>query len=165
MTHVEDDPTVDAAEAPHVPRVSYHNRKRSSTGPRSGPPSISHTFLNKATLSSSNVSLKASLARDGFSAFPSSGSLGMADHQLGSSHMIRNNFFDAVGTVRMEAFIDEGEKAMPSGATETLTHRGRQGRKKDLSYWGFGGPIGHDLMKMQRGNELRWRGDDPFRGF
>lgn len=164
-TYVEDDSAVDAAEAPHVPRVSYHSRKRSSTGPRSGPPSISHTFMNKATLSSSNISLQASLTRDGFSAFPPYGNPGIADYHTGSSRMIRNNFFDAVGTVRMEAFIDEGESKVPSRTKETKVHRGRQGRKKDLSYWGVGGPIGPSLSKMQQGHESRWKGDDPFKGF
>ena len=165
MTYVEDGSAVDAAEAPHVPRVSYHSRKRSSTGPRSGPPSISHTFMNKATLSSSNISLHASLARDGFSPFPPCGNPGMADHYAGSPRMIRNNFFDAVGTVRMEAFIDEGESQVPLHTKETIVHRGRQGRKKDLSYWGVGGPIGPNMPKMQQGNESRWKGDDPFKGF
>lgn len=162
-TYDEDDVILDAAEAPHVPRMSSHQRKRSSTGPRSGPPSISHTFVNKATLSSSSVSLQASLSHDGFSAFQR-GNPRISEANTGSSHVIRNNFFDAVGTVRMEAFIDEGEKQAPQRGKEPKTHRARQGWKKDLSYWGVGGPISPDV-RLQQGNESRWKGDDPFKGF
>lgn len=162
-TYDEDDMILDAAEAPHVPRMSSHQRKRSSTGPRSGPPSISHMFVNKATMSSSNVSLQASLSHDGFPPFQR-GNPRISEANTGSSHVIRNNFFDAVGTVRMEAFIDEGEKQAPQRRKESKTHRTRQGRKKDLSYWGVGGSIGQDL-RLQQGNESRWKGDDPFKGF
>lgn len=162
-TYDEEVITLDAAEAPHVPRMSSHQRKRSSTGPRSGPPSISHIFVNKATMSSSSVALHASLSHDGFSAFQR-GNPRISEADTGSSHVIRNNFFDAVGTVRMEAFIDEGEKQAPQRRKEAKTHRTNQARKKDLSYWGVGVPMSHDL-RLQQGNEPRWRGDDPFKGF
>lgn len=159
----EDDIVLNAAEAPHVPRMSSHQRKRSSTGPRSGPSSISHTFVNKATMSSSSVSLQASLSHDGFSAFQR-GNPRISEANTGSSHVIRNNFFDAVGTVRMEAFIDEGEKQVSQRRKEPKPHRARQAWKKDLSYWGVGGPISPDV-RLQPGNESRWKGDDPFKGF
>lgn len=162
-TYDEDDITLNAAEAPHVPRMSSHQRKRSSTGPRSGPPSISHMFVNKATMSSSSVSLQASLSHDGFSAFQR-GNPRISEANTGSSHIIRNNFFDAVGTVRMEAFIDEGEKQTPQRRKEPKTHRARPARKKDLSYWGVGVPMSPDL-RLQHGSESRWKGDDPFKGF
>lgn len=163
LTYDEHDIILDAAEAPHVPRVSTHLRKRSSTGPRSGPPSISHTFVNKAILSSSSISLQANLPHDGFSAFQR-GNPRISEANTGSSHVIRNNFFDAVGTVRMEAFIDEGEKPAPQRRREPKPHRARQGWKKDLSYWGVGGPISPDV-RLQQGNEARWKGEDPFKGF
>lgn len=159
----EDNVILDAAEAPHVPRMSSHQRKRSNTGPRPGPPSISHMFVNKATMSSSSVSLQASLSHDGFSAFQR-GNPRISETNTGSSHVIRNNFFDAVGTVRMEAFVDEEEKQASQRRKEAKSQRARQGWKKDLSYWGVGGPIGQDV-RLQRGNESRWKGDDPFKGF
>lgn len=159
----EDHVVLDAAEAPHVPRMSSHQRKRSNTGPRSGPPSISHMFVNKATMSSSSVSLHASLSHDGFSAFQR-GNPRISETNTGSSHVIRNNFFDAVGTVRMEAFVDEEEQPAPARRKDAKSQRARQGWKKDLSYWGVGGPISHDV-RLQRGNESRWKGDDPFKGF
>ncbi len=166
---VDEDNSLDAAEAPHVPRVSSHTRKRSNTGPRSGPPSISHTSTNKATMSSSNISLKASITRDGYSAFQRG--IGTADPGP-SPQVYRTNFFDAVGTVRMEAFIDEGDKYAPARRKEPASPHHRvwqqhqqQLRKKDLSYWGVGGPISHEAASMHHGSETRWKGDDPFKGF
>ncbi|MCJ1470205.1 hypothetical protein MMC07_008850 [Pseudocyphellaria aurata] len=162
-TYDEQDILLEAAEAPHVPRMSTHLRKRSSTGPCAGPPSISHTFVNKATMSSSSISLQANLSPDGFSAFQR-GNPRISEANTGSSHIIRNNFFDAVGTVRMEAFIDERDTPAPQRRREQKPHRARQGWTKDLSYWGVGGPMSPDV-RLQPGNEARWKGEDPFKGF
>ena len=82
-------------------------------------------------------------------------------------YAVRNDFFDAVGTVRMEAFIDRAERG--SGSTSHANgrkkdgrgHRIRQARKKDLSYWGVGG-LGSSAVV---GHESRWKRDDPFQGF
>lgn len=173
---------LEAAEAPHVPRVSSHTRKRSNTGPRSRPPSISHTFTtSKATMSSSNISLKASLARDGYTAFQRGSNFApLADpsRTTPSPIVYRNNFFDAVGTVRMEAFIDERDRyATPSrnkdAVPPSLHHRSvRQHRKKDMGFWGGsnGRPIiGHETPQMMHHSrssvETRWKGDDPFKNF
>ena len=55
---------------------------------------------------------------------------------------VRNNFFDAVGTVRMEAFVDQkdmrGEKA-PRKQPSLGNHWAKKTGKKDLRYWGVGG--------------------------
>lgn len=173
-TRYDDHPT-DAAEPPFVPRVSAHthNRKRSSTGPRPGPPNASQNFSIHTSMAS-NYSLKATLSQDSYSAFPSASGQNLASHSNGDGYgssltAVRNNFFDAVGTVRMEAFIDHGENGYGQSSQvhrkkDSKGHRMKQGRKKDLSYWGLGGPIGDDLS-MARGNESRWRGDDPFKGF
>ncbi len=184
----------EAAEAPHVPRVSSHTRKRSNTGPRSGPASISHTFTSKATMSSSNISLKASLTRDGYTAFQRGSSFApLADpNQVAPSPIAyRNNFFDAVGTVRMEAFIGERDRytaptrnkdAVPPSlhhrsVRQQQQHQHQQqqsfhSRKKELGFWGGSnsGPIiGHEaplMMHHSRSSvETRWKGDDPFKGF
>lgn len=185
---------LEAAEAPHVPRVSSHTRKRSNTGPRSGPPSISHTYTSKATMSSSSISLKASLARDGHTGFQRGNFAPLADpNQTAPSPIVyRNNFFDAVGTVRMEAFIDERDRYTPSRNKEPVPqlqqrrvrqqrqqqrqqHQQQQSshsRKRDMGYWGLGnvGPIrGHEAPQMMHHSrsivETRWKGDDPFKGF
>lgn len=162
---------LDAAEPPFVPRVSAHThtRKRSSTGPRSLPPSASQNFAIHASMAS-NYSLKATLSHDGYSSIPrgnghTSGGHLTFEANNGSLNAVRNNFFDAVGTVRMEAFIDQEENLQVSQKKkESKSHRSRQVRKKDLSYWGVGGPVGPEFS-MTHGNDSRWKGDDPFKGF
>lgn len=170
----DDDATSGAAEPPYVPRVSSHThmRKRSNTGPRTGPPS---TFLNFPTAASMSdpFSLTAHASHDGYPTFscgPARPGIGQSiSESTGSTYTIRNNFFDAVGTVRMEAFIDPGEKAKgPSSPghrrKERKGARTRQGRKKDLSYWGLGGPMA-PKAHMAAASEIRWNNDDPFHGF
>lgn len=171
----DDDPTLDAAEPPYVPRLSSytHTRKRSSTGPRTVvAPTTSQSFPTGAAILAP-FSLKANASHDGYSAFP----CGSGHHGIGQSisegngsmYTIRNNFFDAVGTVRMEAFIEQGERTKGSSSPghkrkEWKGQRTRQGRKKDLSYWGVGGPI-TPKVSLAAGSETRGKSDDPFKGF
>ena len=176
LSHGDDNLSLDAAEPPFVPRVSAHThaRKRSNTGPRSIPPNASQNFAIHASMPS-NYSLKATLSHDGYSALPRGHGQNSAGHSTfesngGSLNTVRNNFFDAVGTVRMEAFIDQGENRFGQSSQvinkkkEHKHSRNRQVRKKDLSYWGVGGPVGQEFS-MAHGNDSRWRGEDPFKGF
>ena len=185
----EEVPDNDAAEAPHVPRTSSHNRKRSSTGPsgsRPGPHSSSSTgFLSGAAMTSTR-SLKTPVTSSAFKDHSAPSIFGRAGglrpggsnsnpstmrrvsendaapppihpnpHHHGS-HGLRNNFFDAVGTVRMEAFVDDsrdlhafgGGSKERRGGRDMVARRGDgSGRKmpvkgkgkKDLGYWGLGG--------------------------
>lgn len=169
----DDDPTLDAAEPPYVPRVSTyaHTRKRSSTGPRSAPPTIPPTFSTAAALSSP-FGMKVSGSADAYPPLPRvPGYPGLSQSVSdghGSMNTIRNNFFDAVGTVRMEAFIDHGDRTKRPSSPKRKDgrgHRARHGRKKDLSYWGVGGPIAPTVNTATTGSESRWKGDDPFKGF
>ena len=155
----------EAAEPPQVPRVAAHARKRSSTGPRPVPLSAFHSYPIHP-IAASSVDLHGPTARDKYEKYgPSSrrGS-GPATIQspmapgLGEASIVPNNFFDAVGTVRMEAFVDKKEnwteeKRRPK---ETRSYRTRQGKKKDMSYWG---------MSEAAGDDSKAKGDDPFRGF
>ena len=152
----DDEPTLGAAEPPHVPRLSSytHSRKRSSTGPRAVAPTTSSPFP-----------LKANASHDGYS--PGSHGIGqLIAEGNGSMPTIRNNFFDAVGTVRMEAFIEprERSKGPSSPGHKRKGQRTRQGRKKDLSYWGVGGPI-TPPVHTAGGTESLGKSDDPFHGF
>ena len=76
------------------------------------------------------------------------------------------NFFDAVGTVRMEAFVGgmggvggRGNMAGVGGAgggeggvgRQRSSYRTRQGRKKDLSYWGAVGGGGGNGTREEGG--------------
>lgn len=64
--------------------------------------------------------------------------------------MNTGNFFDAIGTVRMEAFIDRSANRQ----------RPRQGPK----HWGQG-HYDYDYPSVENGSEVYARHDDPFRGF
>lgn len=87
-----------------------------------------------------------------------------------------NNFFDAVGTVRMEAFVERARKYEGSSPVEQgqgqerrstrKSFRMRQGRKKDLEFWGVGdGGGGLGLGHGHGHGHVVGEGGDPFRGF
>ncbi|KAL8666791.1 MAG: hypothetical protein Q9168_007409 [Polycauliona sp. 1 TL-2023] len=116
----------EAAEAPQIPRMSAHGRKRSSTGPRPGLPSAFYSFpSNMGRPSSRNV--QATAAQDGTISvtrgFPGSSSgpssttgtttaiRAKPDAVTVEPERVRNDFFDAVGTVRMEAFVHKAAAA------------------------------------------------------
>jgi hypothetical protein len=158
-----------AAEAPLVPR--FHARQRSNTGPQPMPPNSFRSFAS--TVKQSNHSLTGASSETYVRS--STGDRSAVDSRRGIreegsnlNHAIEpKNFFDAVGTVRMEAFVDrtrghvnerkesyipwngyprdrpyqplqEMDKKPPRNS-----YRTRQGRKKDMSYWGAGpgGPV------------------------
>ena len=152
----------EAAEPPQVPRVAAHARKRSSTGPRPVPLSAFHSYPSHP-IAASSVDLHGPTARDKYEKHPSSSRRGSGPatsqfpmtQGLNESSIVPNNFFDAVGTVRMEAFVDnkENRKEEKRRLKESRSYRTRQGKKKDLSYWGMADAAG------------RSKGEDPFRGF
>lgn len=177
----------DAAEAPAIPRTAAHTRtyarKRSSTGPRPALPSSLHSFPAGAAKASTHV-LRSPSVQD-LSRFSSHGSDGSAaplsadgatqynplqwdrDPMLPlQSSGLRNNFFDAVGTVRMEAFVEkkpstdrerEQRRQPPLGNSWAKGHS-----KKDLRYWGVGGELNRGVDgAMGAGIGM----EDPFRGF
>ena len=117
-------PSEDAAEPPQILRMAPETRRRSSTGPRN--PLSSLTGYHNSTASGSTFSLQgsASVAENaGFGSKknthsrigsgPSTRRSSMTRSQIVEATLppplpppVRNDFFDAVGTVRMEAFID-----------------------------------------------------------
>ncbi|KAI9878356.1 MAG: hypothetical protein M1830_001137 [Pleopsidium flavum] len=167
-----DEEIPDAAEPPLVPRFSNHARKRSNTGPRQSVGSF-RSLANHAAFAS-NHSLNT--VTSGETHPPTSfGSIGhgsgrsslspRTSEASGPSGIVVNNFFDAVGTVRMEAFVER-----PRGYTEEQnqrptrkSYRTREGRKKDMSYWGVNN--GGHALPVEEGGEVPFRSDDPFRGF
>lgn len=92
----------------------------------------------------------------------------MVHEPLPSLDPIRNNFFDAVGTVRMEAFV-EGKEKRREGRERKVPPQplgnswAKKQGKKDLRYWGVGGEsVGGSSVGGVRGD----RGlEDPFGGF
>lgn len=166
-------PAEDAAEPPQVPRIATHTRKRSSTGPRPVPASALHNYPSNPMAMTSSFSLQGPITRDKQTGYPRGGSgpntaSTTMTHRASESSfapppIVRNNFFDAVGTVRMEAFVDRKENQhaeSTKGRKDPRSYRTRQGRKKDMSYWGVAESMGKDF-----GTEYRWKGEDPFRGF
>ena len=154
----------DAAEPPQVYRVAAHARKRSSsTEPRSRPLGAFYSYPNNVMAVASSCSLQAPTSRDKYDRFTPRLQIGSVHGITESSNpaypVVPDNFFDPAATVRMEAFVDGKDQG------RIATKRGnsfmaRQGRKKDMSFWGFdrsgaGGAMGQAGLK----------GEDPFSGF
>lgn len=175
---VANDSVSDAAEPPQIPRVSAHTRKRSNTGPRR--PSLQSAFNSfPAHMSISSTSnAKNATPRDmatsvmrgfqGSSSGPST-TPHMSEIAIAQPEAVRNDFFDAIGTVRMEAFVDVSkQEPVEAGKGKSLprsSYRTRQGRKKDLSYWGIKGEPSQQGVSAPQGTKSAWRADDPFKGF
>ena len=180
----------DAAEAPLVPRFAAHTRHRSSTGPKPMPPityrafpTISKSSNRSLTAVSSDTHGYASshAERPGLGSIHSSFPSRMRrDSSTRTSEAETGNFFDAVGTVRMEAFVDRtrevkndyvrtqsarderiGSRQDERGKDEETrpprsSYRTRQGRKKDMSYWGASQEVNRIEAVLSK---------DPFKGF
>ena len=168
-------PSEDAAEPPVISRVTGHARKRSSTGPRI-PVSSFNNYPSNNMAKASSFSLQGGGVRDSYSSRGSIPSTVTSRRGSGpattQSTMTRSNipemaapqdplpvsngFFDAVGTVRMEAFVDRTENKAPELFKAKREHRKKE-HKKDMSYWGVPESPGNPPP--------RWREQDPFRGF
>ncbi|PGH14799.1 hypothetical protein AJ79_02815 [Helicocarpus griseus UAMH5409] len=170
----ENDPIADAADPPNVPRFSSHARKRSNTAPRL-PPSSFRSFSNHTTAPStySNTTAGSSDLYSPSAVGPSGVQSGRSSvsHRTseasGPSSVGMNNFFEAVGTVRMEAFVDGGEQGRPRGGGHSHSRRPRGGgggrRRRDAHYWPPNSPE-TDFPGSEDG-DVFFRHEDPFRGF
>ncbi|KAL7949604.1 hypothetical protein V8C42DRAFT_216258 [Trichoderma barbatum] len=188
--------SVDAAEPPMIPRFNdrtghtptNHGRKRSNTGGRVPPPlsfrGFSGPTLGESNHHSSNSTAGASIETTGSSdIYQSQGSTpaswGIAQTPLSTVSSQQGNFFDAIGTVRMEAFIsphayqqyseyqEEGEEDYRSVARkkskEFRRRNSRHRRRAQLSRSTRGSDEFFSGSKTA-GEEDFFR-DDPFRGF
>ena len=154
----------DAAEPPQVYRVAAHVRKRSnSTEPRSRPLGAFYSYPNNVMAVASSCSLQAPTSRDKYDRFTPRLQIGPAHGIAENNHspypVVPDNFFDSTATVRMEAFV-EGKDKEQMATKRRKSFMGRQGRKKDMSFWGFdrsaaGGAMGQAGLKVE----------DPFSGF
>ena len=161
MPALPDDAESDAAEAPSIPRTAAqtrtHARKRSSSGPRPLPPISTSAFPAGIGALNSARSLKNPSTANGCSALSTRGRPSQPTHDpMPPLDPIRNNFFDAVGTARMEAFVERGgNKGVVKKQSPTLplvNNWARKTGKKDLRYWG----VGRETESSSRGLE------DPF---
>ncbi|KAL3263865.1 hypothetical protein ABHI18_001332 [Aspergillus niger] len=95
--------SMDAADPPTVPRFSNHARKRSNTSPRIP---IIRSFSSQGT-TPSVASTRGSSDIYGPAVPYANGSLASVSRRTSETSVRTGNFFDAIGTVRMEAFIDQ----------------------------------------------------------
>ena len=161
-------PSEEAAEPPQVPRIAAHARKRSSTGPRAIPLSALQNYPYGPIGVASSIDLHAPTARERYEKnrpwSPNGSGPGTAQttmtRRTTESNIIPNDYFDAVGTVRMEAFVDSKEirREEKKPDREARNPKAKQGRKKDMAYWGVAG----SSTGMDSGSR---RSEDPFRGF
>ncbi|KAF3010663.1 hypothetical protein E8E13_005144 [Curvularia kusanoi] len=155
----------ESASPPSIPRGPAHGRKRSSTGPGAPPPSVpfrsfSHqqvpsVYSNNSSDRYSNMqppSVPSSVYN------PTSGVVSSRTSDASTS--TRSHFFDAMGTVRMEAFIDDA-LGDPGQRQAALAVKPRGARHRRSSQW----------SDTARERPLRAAGmfddveNDPFRGF
>ncbi|KAF2007705.1 hypothetical protein P154DRAFT_1025 [Amniculicola lignicola CBS 123094] len=159
-----DRPVPDAASPPIIPRGPYHGRKRSSTGPSAPPPSVPFRSFSHQQV----PSMYSTGSSDMHMQPPSVPSSVYNPHSVitstrtsEASTSTRQHFFDAMGTVRMEAFIDStlGEEPTPRFGVV----KPRIGRRRGNSQWSSStndanraGGLYEDFMPES---------NDPFRGF
>ncbi|KAM6483276.1 hypothetical protein HDV62DRAFT_323036 [Trichoderma sp. SZMC 28011] len=187
--------SVDAAEPPMIPRFNdrtghtpiNHGRKRSNTGGRVPPPlsfrGFSGPTLGEISHHSSNSTAGASIETTGSSElYPSQGSpasWGIAQTPLSTVSSQQGNFFDAIGTVRMEAFIsphayqqyneyqEEGEddyRALARKKSKEFRRRSSRNRRRAQLSRSTRGSDEFFSGSKTAGEEDFFR-DDPFRGF
>ncbi|KAI4246642.1 MAG: hypothetical protein LQ352_006353 [Teloschistes flavicans] len=170
----------EAAEAPQIPRMTAHTRKRSNTGPRPGLHSAFNSFPTPRASSQSQIGksvsqqdITASVTKgfQGIGGRPSPMTRHMSEAAVIHSEAVHNDFFDTVGTVRMEAFVERTDVRTAEGGEGKFqpgppagSYRTAQGRRKDMSYWGLMNHASSPDVAQQEGRSC-WKTDDPFQGF
>ncbi|ROT34643.1 hypothetical protein SODALDRAFT_364141 [Sodiomyces alkalinus F11] len=196
----------EAAEAPVIPRfhersaAMVHGRKRSNTGGHVPPPlsfrgfsgpavasSAGHSYTNSnagnsvGTAGSSDIyQTNQSQASSGGPSWGMSTTTTTGSQRTSEASTRPSNFFDAIGTVRMEAFIsplafsqfdgdpDEEEELRYRARRRSKEHRRRASRSRNRdSYNSRGGTRGVDdwYSGSRTAGEDDFFRDDPFKGF
>lgn len=189
------DTSGDAAEAPFIPRfhdrvptVNVHGRKRSNTGGHVPPPLSFRGFSGPASHHATGSTAGASVGTAGSSDIyqsqgsASNGTWGMsqtASQRTSEASSRPSNFFDAIGTVRMEAFIsplalsqfndypDEQDEFRQIVRRRSKELRRRASRSRHRDSYNSRGTRGTDDYyggSKTAGEEDFFR-EDPFRGF
>ncbi|KAI4945057.1 hypothetical protein J4E91_008033 [Alternaria rosae] len=157
----------DSASPPTIPRGPQHGRKRSSTGPSAPPPTVpfrsfSHQHVPSVYSNVSSDMYSAGVPPSVPSSVYNPNSGAMSSRTSEASTSTRQHFFDTMGTVRMEAFIDNAlgdTKQLSSygGRAPHMQHRRRRGS----SQWSAS-----TRDQSNRGGGLfDFDANDPFRGF
>ncbi|EGR45622.1 uncharacterized protein TRIREDRAFT_67983 [Trichoderma reesei QM6a] len=186
--------SVDAAVPPMIPRFSdkkgraapNHSRKRSNTGGRVPPPLSFRGFagptLGEGDYQYANSTTGASIDTSGSSdIYQSQGSTaaswGVAQTPLSTVSSQQGNFFDAIGTVRMEAFISPhayqeyneyqgGEDYRSLARKKSKEFRRRSSRHRRRAQLSRSTRASDEFFSGSKtaGEEDFFR-DDPFKGF
>ena len=156
----------DSADFPAVPRLYIstirHQRKRSNTSPRLPPPLNGfRSFSSSAVPSSASSALHpASTTGSSFRRHVPSASSKSGSRRESLASPDRPNFFEAVGTVRMEAFVDPNVRngvlyvpAPPPAAAERNRRRGDSNISQAT------------IDKRRAGYVFDEFGHDPFKNF
>ncbi|KAF1942470.1 hypothetical protein EJ02DRAFT_443972 [Clathrospora elynae] len=162
-------PLPDSASPPVVPRGPQHGRKRSSTGPSAPPPTIpfrsfSHQHVPSVYSNVSSDMYSAGVPPSAPSSVynPNSGAVSSRTSEASTS--TRRHFFDTMGTVRMEAFIDNalGDQKQISGYPARAQHMRR--RRGSSTQWSAST---RDQSNRSGGlfEDFDPNSNDPFRGF
>jgi len=193
----------ETAEPPAIPRfhdrthgAPLHGRKRSNTGGHVPPPLSFRGFSGPAGSGGYHASTNSTAGNSDISQSQGSGNIAWALSTTGSqrtseassrpSGAVMNNFFDAIGTVRMEAFIsplamargfdeypDEQEEMRYRARRRSKEMRRRQSRSRHRDSYhsrgtqGTQGTRGTDdyYAASRTGDEGDFFRDDPFKGF
>ncbi|KAF1916220.1 meiotic cell cortex C-terminal pleckstrin homology-domain-containing protein [Ampelomyces quisqualis] len=165
-----DKPIPDSASPPTIPRGPAHGRKRSSTGPGAPPRnmpfrSFSHQHVVSSTYSNVSSDMYSAAAPPSAPSSvynPNSGVVSSRTSEASTS--TQRHFFDTMGTVRMEAFIDNAlgdPKHAGSYAARTRMHS----RRGESSQWSASTRDQHNRTGGFF-NDFEVPGNnDPFRGF
>ncbi len=191
------DTSRDTAEPPVIARfheranqVMVHGRKRSNTGGHVPPPLSFRGFSGPASSggyhastnsTAGNSDISQSQASSNMTWAISTGSQRTSEASSRPSGVVMNNFFDAIGTVRMEAFIsplafsqldddpDEQEEMRYRARRRSKELRRRASRSRHRDSYHSRGTRGTDdyyAGSRTGGEEDFFRDDhDPFKGF
>lgn len=158
-----DRPVPDVASPPTIPRGPHHGRKRSSTGPSAPPPNVpfrsfSHQHVPSIYSNGSSDMYSAAAPPSVPSSVYNGGAMSSRTSEASAS--TRRTFFDTMGTVRMEAFIDNalGDPKQVGG----YAARQRMNRRRGSSQWSAST---RDPSNRSGGLFEDFDSNDPFRGF
>lgn len=155
----------DSAEFPAVPRLyittSRHQRQRSNTSPRLTQPLNSFRSFSSGAVPTSSSSALQNVGSTNGSSFRPSASSKSGSRRESLASPIKANFFEAVGTVRMEAFVDpnvrDGVLYVPAPPPPVVGAPRRPRRGSNFSQ--------STVDKKRAGYVFDEDGMDPFKGF
>jgi hypothetical protein len=159
----------ESADFPAIPRLYSstvkHQRKRSNTSPRLPPPLSTLRNFSSSAVTSTSSGLH--IASGNVSTFrPSASSKsGSRPDSLSMASPDRPNFFEAVGTVRMEAFVDpnvrNGVLYVPAPPPQAQAAPGPSWKRRR----GDSNISQNTVDKRRAGYVFDENGLDPFKGF